>query len=120
MPTSQSCSERERRSLPRLQPTPPTAAFQLHRTWSLRDVGPDGQQGAVAIRLLYFHGVNRIASALDADLLDAARDGRIGGSQQQLPLLESALELHLENTLQGGAVARERGADAIDEWHDLW
>src|SRR3954468_12868514 len=123
MPIGPSCSGQTQPRRWQPQQRPPKPPWQPARCESLRAVGAsrraDRHQRAIPIRLASLNGVNEILLTLYVNPLDRPGQPGIQRHQLQCPVLEIAAKINLENLLQRGAVTRQGGPDALDEWQHL-
>src|SRR6185312_14661441 len=99
-----------------------TAPRELGRAMpvpSFRHFGADRQDRAVAVGLLDLHLVNGGLRAVDVDLPEGVGELLIQRPQDERPAVEGSGEAQPEYTFERRTIARERGANAFDERHDL-
>src|SRR6202789_1742406 len=90
-----------------------------YATGSWRRGSAQSHQRSIAVGLANFDSQQLIPRSVDLHLLDGAHQLTIQGNQSEAPAPHVACEVHVENLLESAPIARQRGADALDEWLNL-
>src|SRR5260221_1840526 len=68
---------------------------------------------------MYYNFQQLVPRHVDLNLLYGARQLLVQGNQNEAPALHAAGKFHVKYSLERASIARQGGADTLDEWLDL-